>query len=65
MLLYSNENQYADLHRAVAECIMLSSSYDSITTEDATACRLRAEYIRQDGNWVGEDIIPVAAEYLK
>ena len=65
VFLYSNENHHADLRRAVAESIMLSSSQDSISTEDATACRLRAEYIRQDGNWVGEDIIPVAAEYLK
>ena len=65
VFLYSNENHHADLRRAVAESIMLSSSHDSISTEDATACRLRAEYIRQDGNWVGEDIIPVAAEYLK
>ena len=35
---------------AVAESIMLSSSHDSMSTEDATACRLRDEFIRQDGN---------------
>ena len=64
VFLYNSENHHADLRRAVAESI-ISSSHDSISTEDATACHLRADYISQDGNWVGEDIIPDAAEYLK
>ena len=61
--IYGHEFNYSFLRSNVAQHILEHAA--CVATKNAEACRKLANTVAQEGRWVGEDVVPFAAIYLK
>ena len=61
--IYVHEFNYSFFHSTVVQYILEHAA--CVASKDAEACRKLANTVAQEGRWVGEDVFPFAAIYLK